>query len=78
MILYFHPENASLYNDYQSKIKLNIPAIGFKEVKLKLCFVYIGYVVLLIAAFLGCASQFRVYWKLIGLCFLPGTFFKTS
>ena len=72
VILYFDNDIETDQKPYQRKLNIKIPGFFSKELKLILSFAYVGYAIMLIAAFFGCVSQFRGYWLLIDIHFIPG------
>ena len=72
VILYFDNDSETDCKPYQRKLNIKIPGCFSKELKLIFSFAYIGYAIMLIAAFFGCVSQFRGYWLLIDIHFIPG------
>ena len=71
MLLYFH-EDIKKNSTSHYKSNDNGNGIRLKEETFKFCLLELGYIILLILAFFGCVSQFRSYWKLIEVYFLPG------
>ena len=72
VILYFDDDIETDRKPYQRKLNIKIPGFLSKELKLIFSFAYVGYAIMLIAAFFGCVSQFRGYWLLIDIHFIPG------
>ena len=72
VILYFDNDIENNRKPYQRKLNIKIPGFFSKELKLNFSFAYVGYAIMLISAFFGCVSQFRGYWLLIDIHFIPG------
>ena len=68
IILYFEAEKDTKSKFIEQKLKI----FGLKEITLSISFLYLAYAIMLIAAFFGCVSQFRGYWLLIDIHFIPG------
>ena len=74
VLLYFHEDNKKNSTSHPFKSSDNENGIRFKKETFKFFLVELGYIILLILAFFGCVSQFRSYWKLIEVYFLPGNY----
>ena len=74
LLLFFHENEENECIGHPTKIKINVCGLYKKVFVLKFCWIYIGYAIMLIAAFFGAVSQFRGYWNLIDVYFLPGIY----
>ena len=74
IVLYFHANDKYDCKGHSAEIRINVFGLYKKDLVLKFCWIYIGYAIMLIAAFFGSVSQFRGYWNLIDVHFIgPGT-----
>ena len=74
LLLYFHADNEEDCKSHSARIQVNVFGLCKKDLALKFCWIYIGYAILLIAAFFGAVSQFRGYWNLIDVYFISGMY----
>ena len=74
LLLYIRADNEDNCKGHSATINISLLGLCKKDVALKFCWIYIGYAILLIAAFFGAVSQFRGYWNLIDVYFISGIY----